>query len=290
MKISAKSFYRQASTPGPTEDGTALNMKAQIFLACDGVSSPYSPSHPRELRNGMTDGQIATKVICDYASQVPSPRNIKNILLDCNVMVLLEHLSAGKDPIKEAVAGACIVACQVGEKQSTIILAGDCFVLIKNQFGFQFLTNFDQAAFHFEERGNLVFEECLNQAGGDKKSAWDLYFQYFSMKQFFRANKNIGKGGHAMVNGDPALEKSWTTMAVSHLSHPEWMLLGTDGLLTSDCLNPKNRNQLGQQLGNLYVHGGLPAILEWRDKNDYLPHIGTNCHPEASAIELKFGE
>src|SRR3989344_168931 len=108
MKISAKAFYRQASTLGPAEDGTALNMTAQIFLASDGVSSPYSPSHPRELRNGMTDGQIVTKIICDYISQVPSPRNIKNVLLDCNAIVLLEHLLAEKDPIQEAVGGACV--------------------------------------------------------------------------------------------------------------------------------------------------------------------------------------
>jgi|SRR3989344_2456206 len=286
MKLSAKPFYRPASSGSPSEDGVVINEKAGFFAVCDGVSGPYSPSNPGlQYEGGITGGQMVSKTICGQFTNALLGKGVEHVLSLANRMVLESHLSMHKNPKEEAVAGACAAACHVGNGQALMVLIGDCFVFYKNDKGFHFLTNFDQAAFDFEEKGNEAFVQCLQKAGGDKKAAWDLYFPYFSHKQFFRANKNLGAGGHAVLNGDSALLHCWTAEG-TELSGLEWMLLGTDGLLTADSINPKNRKQLEKELGQMYSWGGLAAIIAWRDEKDFLPHI--SGHPEASAIEIKF--
>lgn len=288
MKLSIEEpFYRKASATTPKEDGIAINMEAGLFVVSDGVSGPYSPSNSGiKYQGGITGGQMVTKTICDY---VASGSDIDKVLTDANRAVLANHLASGKDPAKEAVAGASVAACQVGHHEIKLILIGDCFVLYRDDKGFHFLTNFNQAAFDFEDRGNEAFAKCLQEAEGNKGRAWDLYFSYFSEKQFFRANKNIGNGGHAVLNGNPDLSQCYTIETISLLSSLKWILLGTDGLLATVSTNPKNRDAFIQQLGQMYSEGGLPAIIDWRDKEDYQPHIGVGSNPEASAIELKFG-
>ena len=283
MKMSATRFYRPASSGTPQEDRTAINLEKNIFVVCDGVSGPYSPSNPGiKYEGGLTGGQMVSKTICD-AINGPAV-DLVEILRDANVKVLTNHLGVGKNPLKDAVAGASGVACQIVDKKMKIITFGDAFALYKRK-DFRFLTNFDQAAFNFEENGNTAFETCLKDAGGDKGKAWDLYFDYFSKKQFFRANRNLGHGGHAALNGNPVFMECCTT-AILDLAGLDWVLLGSDGLLTAKSTDPKNVEVFAQELGKMYDDGGLPAILDWRDKEDNLPHIAG--HPEASAIELKF--
>lgn len=283
--LEAKSYYREASAKGPKEDGSVINNAKRLYIVSDGVSGPFSPSHPVLKYNDLTGGQMVSQTICNRASISPLSFNVQDVLLDANKAVLANHLLACKDPTKEAVAGASVAACQVGRKEVAMILIGDCFILYKNRGGFHFFTNDDQAAFDLEKKGNEIFARDLEKAEGDMDRAWDLHFPYLLKRQFFRANRNIGQGGHAALNGDPALKDCWTFCIVYNL---EWILLGSDGLLPAASTDPKNRDRLALQLGYMYEKGGIEAIIEWRDKEDILPHIGAGNHPEATAIELKF--
>lgn len=292
MKLSSvRSFYRFPSDEGSfAEDGTALNLKKRIFAVFDGVSGPYSLSNPKIDYGGLhvnyiaiTGGQMVGREI----QRVISDMDIDSLglelrLQNANQRVCKAHQAIGKDPMKEAVAGACVSACQISEEEITFVMAGDAFVLFQDDNGFHFLTNFDQAAFDFEEKGNEEFAKCLKEANGNIKRAWDLYFPYFSYKQFFRANKNSGKGGHSMLNGDPAFKKCWTKQSLSLTPGIKWILLGTDGMLHRN-FRP-DRDQVNN-LAFLYIAKGIEGILGWRDEKDNLPHIK---NPEASAIELKF--
>ncbi len=292
--VSARPFYRKASANSPAEDSSIINSNAGIFAVCDGVSGPYSPSNPGLVYPGeMTGGQMVSQKVCDYISLAKPTDDVESILLNTNREVSLCHLVMEKDPLVEAVAGACFAACQLFAEEVKLVLAGDCFACWKDNQGYHFLTNFNQAAFDFEQKGNRAFDECKEKTkskekpNGDIRDAWDLYFPYFSKKQRFRANRNLGKGGHAILNGDPALRSCWTVQRFNIASCPQFILLGTDGLLPSVKTDPRNEKSLADKLGSIYLEGGLATILKWRDENEKsLSHI--TGWPEASAIELKF--
>lgn len=287
--FSVNSFYRPASSGGQREDYAAINESAGIFAAFDGVSGSYSPSKPPlDYGDGETGGSWVARQAADIIFHAAPPCDIDFLLLDANRRVLHKHMELGKDPKKEAVAGACFAACQLHEPFVSLYLAGDCFALYRNRTGVHFINDFDQAAVELEEAGKMVFGECLRltkdsqHPHGDIGRAHDLRFPYTCARQHFRANKNIGKGGHAILNGDPELEACWTTRAVNNIGL-KWMLLGTDGLLPSSFTS----DQFGQ-LAEVYEKGGLSAVVQWHDERNLQLHIGVGKHPEASVVELKF--
>lgn len=289
MKWSATPFYRQASSKTPSEDGIAINEAAGLFVVCDGVSGPYSPSNPGiNYEGGITGGQMASRRIITEVMGASSGRSIKEVLTDANLEIFRWHLSLGtksQDPQKEAVGGACVAACQIANGNVTFVVAGDSFAFCKHRGGVLVITNFDQAAFDFEKKGDEYFQECKEKCRGSIGDAWDMYFSYFAQKQFYRANKNLYKGGHAMFNGDLAVENYWTVVS-ANTDGLSWILLCTDGLLPQLATDPSQEITLGKKVGELYERGGIPAILEWRDKEGNQPHI--TGYPEASAIEVKF--
>ncbi len=293
--ITANPFYRPAFAQVPMEDGLAINDPAKMYVVSDGVSGPYCPAMPGiqypKKAEKITGGQMVTECICDAVSRaMPSSLRVRSsiieVLIGANTTVLANHMAMGQDPALKAVAGASVSGCQILEDGRVMLVEiGDCFTFYKDRIGFHFRTNFDQAAFDFEQRGNEAFDQCLKEACGNKGVAWNFYYPYFAQKQFDRANRNMGKLGHAVLNGNPHFLQCMSTKIIEPMDL-EWILLGTDGLLTADCTNPKNRVQFEQDLGQMYLKGGLPAIIEWRDKADYLPHI--SGYPEASAIEIFF--
>lgn len=299
--VSAKSFYRSAKRKGPIEDGVAMNLPAKMFVVCDGVSGPYSPSNPVQKYGDLTGGQMTSSVICGTVADARHFEEIVCVLTIANQIVGEFHVNYGKDFSKEAVAGSCVSACQIGDDHVDLVVIGDCFALCRTGDYIRFYTNFDQAAFDFEEKADVYFRECKDKCQGDIGRAWDMYYPYFADKQFFRANRNLGKGGHTVLNGNPTLSRCWmhvsieesllpecsTGVRVSESLRPEWILLGTDGLLPQTETNPKDVLKLTERLGNLYESGGINAILEWRDSFPAQPHI--TGWPEASAVEIKLG-
>jgi len=287
--FSAKSFYRAPSDEkAPKEDGAFVNAQAGLFGVSDGVSAGYSPSNPPLIYpGGLTGGQVATKEFCSAGMSVSAPVDVEEFALNANSRIRRAHNVQGKDPTRgQDVGGASFAVCHFGPAKITFVIAGDCFALVKYNDSISFLTGFDQAAFKEEQEANATIAECFKQTEGDKGRAWDIYFPHFSARKVRCANKNIGKGGYALLNGDPALKKCWTVKKINCLSRPQFILLGSDGLLTSAAMNPARKEETALNVWSLYVSGGLPTILQWRDKTeDSLSHI--TGWPEASAVEIK---
>lgn len=285
--ISASSFCRpQSNENANNEDGALINLRAGLFGVVDGNSAASSPKHPSLLYpGGLTGGQMATAYFCSQGVSAPNFVNAKLFLLHTNKCITVAHHMQNKSPVMgDDVGGACFALCKVGKEEVIFILAGDCFVLYKDKMGFSFLTGFDEKAFKVEEVNMQKYAKCLKQAGGNRARAWDSYWPVYRKKRIHCSNRNLGKGGYASLNGDPSLPECWSESKLAF--YPEWILMGTDGLIPSTI---ENRRNLPQHLGRLYSDGGLPAIIKWRDENDYLPHIGKGNWPEATAIELKFG-
>lgn len=297
--LSASSFYRMPfDQSAHIEDGSFINARARLFGVADGVSEAYSPSNPPLMyerlyesyfhERGITSGQMVTSLFAGNGASLLPTYSAEEFLLGVNNRVLAMHCKMNRNPLKgDDVGGASFCVCKICDKLITLIFGGDCFALVKTEEGYQFFSNFDEAAFRVEDEDNKAYAKYLQQAEGKKGVAWDLYWPEYRAKRIRTSNKNVGSGGFATLNGDPALKECWSVKQISLSSDPYSLLLGTDGLLPSHKTDPKNRSALAKELGSIYSLGGLPAVLAWRDENEHsLGHI--TGWPEASAVEVKF--
>ncbi len=296
--ISASSFYRLPfDERAHIEDGSFLNARAKLFGVADGVSEAYSPSNPplmyedlydsRFHKKGITSGQMIASLFAGNGASLLPTYDAEEFLLGINNRILATHRQMRKDPIKgDDVGGASFCVCKICDKFITLIFGGDCFALVKTEEGYQFFSGFDEAAFKVEKEDNEAYTRYLQKAEGNRGLAWDLYWPEYRAKRLRISNKNLGKGGSATLNGDPALKECWSVRQISLSLNPRFVLLGTDGLLPSHKTDPANKG-LAEELGHLYSLSGLSGVLKWRDETEQsLAHL--TGWPEASAIEIKF--
>lgn len=291
--ITAESFYRFPSNGNAhREDTSFINPSSKLFGVADGNSAAYSPSHPPLIYPyGLTGGAMASSVFSWYGLQASSNVAIRYFVLTASAKVLWQHLSMHKSPIRgDDVGGASFSVCKLNDDTLNLIVAGDCFLVVKRSNRFEFWHGFDEAAFLTEQEDNMAgYAVCLEQTKtpekpeGDKGLAWDMYYPNYQAKRLRCANKNIGYGGYASLNGDSALANCWVDESVVLEDDVLWVLLGSDGLLHAD-FRPENAGEFVET----FSQGGIPAIIQWRDEKDYLPHIGRGEYPEASAVVLKF--
>lgn len=286
--ISVSSFYRSPSDKKAfIEDGSFVNFNARLFGVVDGNSEAYSPSYPPLIYpGGLTSGQMVAREFCFAGVNAGKEGKAEEAILSANRRILLNHQLMKADPAKEDVGGATFAICQIKDDEIVFIVGGDCFVLWNDVAGSHFVIGFDEAASKVESEDSAAYEECLKKAGGDKGLAWDFYFPAYQAKRIRYANKNVGGGGHASLNGNPALENCWRKFTLRS-TLPEWIILGTDGLVPLSGINCTDASQIAK-LCEVYSKGGIEALLEFRDSHDNLPHIGNGDWPEATAIEMKF--
>ncbi|MEK7599125.1 MAG: hypothetical protein AAB474_01575 [Patescibacteria group bacterium] len=285
--ISVSSFYRMPfDQKARVEDGFFINARTGIFGVADGVSEAYSPGNPPLIYPGrMTGGQMAVNKFCSIGNFAVCSYRIENLLQSINRKIGFSHQKMGKDPVKDDVGGAVFAACQIEKNGITFVIAGDCFIIYQDNNGVSFLTGFDQSAFDIEDQDNKAYTNYLEKAGGNKGLAWDMYLPEYKAKRIRCSNKNIGNGGYAILNGDPALKECWKVEKINWSSEPRFILLGTDGLLSSAETNPKNRLKLIEKIIYFYVRNGIEGILKWRDETERsLSHI--TGWPEATALVL----
>jgi len=286
--VSASSFYRTTfDEKAYIEDGSFVNARAKLFGVADGASEAYSSSNPPIKYGGLTSGQMVTNIFCQGGMDENAASSIEKFLLEVNHNILIEHENMGLNPGSDDVGGASFVVCKINGEGITLVFGGDCFTLLKNKEGLSLFTGFDEAAFRVEDENDKAYAKCLQLAEGKKDLAWDIYWAEYKVKRLRTSNRNIGNGGFATLNGDPTLKDCWKIEKIRVSSSPQFVLLGSDGLLPSQAMNPKYRKEMTAKLGELYSSGGLPAVLKWRDETEESLHHITGW-PEASAVELKF--
>lgn len=259
----------------------------------DGNSAAYCKDYPPEqYRGGSSGGQLAAKSFAVNGIGALPHHDIERPILSANEFVRRQHsrqlrgYSPGDD-----VGGAAFVICKLKGDILDYIIAADCFLaIIRNKSDdFDFQTGFDEAAFRVENEDNMGgFAVCLAQTKtaqkplGDKDAAWNLYYEKYKAKRIKYSNRLIGEGGYATLNGDPELENCWKK-GQYRLTPGDEVILGTDGVLWSGC----NSKDHFADFVDVYKRGGIPAVLEFRDQRDYLPHIGLGKHPEGSMFTAK---
>lgn len=273
------------------EDGFFVHSIANIYGVTDGNSAAFSSANPQDMYSGgLTGGQMVMQQASRFLAGLYSHISIEEFLMQVNARVLSCHQGIGKDPNNGYdVGGASFAFCQFTGEGITFLLGGDCFVLVNLQDKCMFFTDFDKAAFNLEAQDQDAYNTCLNIAGGNRGTAWDLHFLRYKRKRLFCKNKNIGQGGHADLNGDPALAQCWKRVMVSWDCGINKVILGTDGLIAPSVFNGENFDQLSRDIW--YISSGDPKkMIEWRDdiesRTKRLLHV--EGWPEAAAVVLSF--
>ncbi len=291
LRLLEKPFYRPATAGNdPQEDGYAFNESAGIAVVYDGVSEPYSNSHPRidYNGNGMTGGQMAGQWVKIAVEAAEPGDRLQDVLLEANQQILDSHLKAGLDPATKAVGGVCLAACQVLAGKLTLITVADAWANVRHRRGsWQFYTNIDLPAYELEESGNVVFAAFKKLNNGHIGATWVDYFTYFTKQQYFRANRHKNEGGHGMVNGNPAVQEYWTCFEGEATEYNR-IALGSDGMLSSSDAHPDRRSSLSEVIGAQLSMSKQPAAavygLAASKPSD--PHIGAGKRPEATMLYL----
>src|SRR3989344_8711827 len=290
--ISAEGFYRYPSNERAfREDTHFINVSNNLFGVADGNSAAYSPKNPPLLyREGLTGGSMTASVFSSWGLETKFD-SVERFVITANRRILREHQDKCKDPTKgNDVGGASFAACKLNDNKLDFIIGGDCFLAAQTKDGCKFWHGFDDAAFETEQADNMAgYAVCLEQTKtaekpeGDKGLAWDMYYQKYQAKRLRCANRNVGQGGYASLNGDVELVDCW--IKEEQIVSPEdTIILGTDGMLWAD-FRPDKDSRVFMET---YLWAGLDGLLRLRDERDYLPHIGRGEYPEASAVMLKF--
>lgn len=278
MALSLKPHYFPADPVGRKEDDFGINCKVEMAVVADGVSEPHI-GEPLDYGEGMSGGQMASIAICNAVDCATHHYDLPSLLLKANKGIGRRHrMTAGKNLLKDSVAGCCVAALQVlrNRGQVLFLVVGDAGILWRDRGGIHYFTNFDQAARDLEEFGNVFFEQCkvaANKLG--IASGWSVYIRFFELEQAYRFNKNKGKGGCAMFNGDPAVQDHWNTNTIN-LAGLQWALLVTDGMLKRD-FQPEDAEEAAQA----FESGGVEGLLKLRDARLELPHVKK---PEATIV------
>ena len=273
------------------EDSCFVNHASNIYGVTDGNSAAFSPINPQDMySSGLTGGQMVMQQVSLFLYELNFFMGIEECLARVNARVLSCHQDIGKDPRSDHdVGGASFAFCQFTEEGITFLLGGDCFALVKSANDCMFFTGFDKAAFDLEAQDQNAYNTCLNLAGGNRGNAWDLHFPRYRRKRLFCKNKNIGQGGHADLNGDPALAQCWKREMIKWDCGVKKVLLGTDGLIASSQFDGNNLEQLGFTLWHISI-GDPKILLNRRDSIE--PYARRSQHvegwPEAAAVVLSF--
>lgn len=286
-----KTTYRSASDlTKPIEDGSFFNPFAKCIGLSDGNSAAYCNKHPPLLyKGGLTGGQMATKALLVSGIRAFYGEAVETTVLTANGLVFEKHRDiihgyhSGKD-----VGGASFAVCNLISKSLDCIIAGDAFLAIFDEEKRFFYHGFDEAASRVEEQDNMGgYASCLEKTKtdenpeGDQDEAWNLYYLQYRAKREKYANRLIGQGGYASLNGDVALSDCWLQWK-QEVSKGTKVVLGTDGFLWSGF----GLDNVGE-FYEAYELGGANALLALRDQKDYLPHIGRGKHPEGTLIEFE---
>jgi hypothetical protein len=278
----------------PVEDSHFINNTARLWGVFDGGSAAYSPSHPPYLYSGkFTGGQMAASIAAAIGMQ-PWHRDmpIGVSLGTMNEAIAQAQGNAGLIAGKDDVGGCCFAVAQATEEGINLRIGGDCGVFWTDDSGNHFLNGFDEAAEKVEADDEASFALFKEQAGGDLARAWDLYFSGYRRKRLTYINKKVGRGGFAILNGDPAVRDCLTTQELFWNKRPDTLLLMTDGCLPASMTAMSKREELVAALSNINrdLDGDQDALFAWRDEvvkgSPEAPHIVG--HPEATYVRLQF--
>jgi len=263
------------------EDG--IIQRAPFYGVLDGLSAPYSPSHPPILFDGQTDGEVVVNFI---RSQFYNPLlvsvGIKEILINANQQIAEFHAVLDLNDAGQ-LSGAGLAIAEIGENEISIMQAGDCFIAAEYQYGM--IMTMENRAYVHDKETNKLFSQILARYNGDKGAAWDEFVG--PLAEMRRQDINVQ---YAMLNGQ---ESFWNCVQQASwpLAELERIMFFTDGFGLPG-LNLGDTKFVASLMLSCYNDGSLRGILDTvrcneqtRSSNGHV--IGGQTEATAMVVEFE---
>ncbi|WCR28833.1 protein phosphatase 2C domain-containing protein [Paenibacillus thiaminolyticus] len=189
------------------EDALVLNERSQVYGVVDGATSLGGYRD----ESGYTGGYIAAQLLAAHAMEAADGMPLEQMVMQANAALREKMRKAGINTADKAqLWSAAFALFRVREDWIEYVQAGDCMLFAKYADGsYRRLTHdqvapFDRALLHKRQ-------EALEL--GIRESAEILrYLLPFQRENRFRAN---ARGGYAVLNGDPELERGMEAGRIS---------------------------------------------------------------------------
>lgn len=267
------------------EDGIILcpkNDNGSFFGVLDGVSF-YTPATGPSLFNGLTQGQLAVRIVQSaFLLAKPGEPATETLIVANNILrgESEKHGLSLEQP--ELLPGTAFILMQIENENVSVVWGGDCGAvwLMKNGS----IGGTENGVYDYELWVEETFADIKKRHNGNLNRAWEEWLPIRRDKIRQRQNK---PGGWSTISGRPEFKNSWEEIKFP-AKEVKLIIIFTDGFVQfKDTADPL---VLAEKLIGLYFDGGLAAIMAdtrlAQKKSLDRSHEAT-C-PEATAMTIKF--
>ncbi|MDI6602623.1 MAG: hypothetical protein QME57_00690 [Patescibacteria group bacterium] len=282
------------------EDGHMIRYPF-YYIVIDGFSEPSSPNHPQNFIDGLTLGEVTTRLIEEIFQNASPEMHLRDVLLKANQAIWQKKLDAGIPEEIGRLSGATFAATKIGKKETEILAAGDTFALVRLKDGKVFITEnqvhahdtfmnseisrlMQEIAQEWNIKLENIEEEKLNKV---RDEMWNRFYPILLKERGRVINNSESPEGYGALNGEPGIERMWQRLAFPTYEI-DIILLFTDGFIGWEFLKNIESSQLGIFIVELYQRIGVEGILHLtrtietiRASESYITHA------EAAVIEVQ---
>lgn len=252
--------------PGPVkyqEDGmaTGIHQIPMILAVNDAYSVSYDNDHPIKIINGMSTGEIVTKIFCDTIFSSKSEENLRTIVTKADSLIGAFQKDQGFPLRADKLAGTVFALAKITADNIEILQGGDCTALWLYKNGtVGFTPNPVVSATKYVKEISAKFKQ---QCNGDMEKARILFTPYLKKEKIKDNNNPTSDQGYPVMNGQLNLEMcNEKTLPLNKL---RLLLLFSDGYIPFEWFNDEAKMT---KLGKFVEKNGISAHLEKFGNNE----------------------
>lgn len=299
MKLSF--IYDQGSSKHH-EDGTILSHP--FYGVLDGVSEPYSPSHPPRIFNGgMSGGAFVSRIVERQFARMSPLFSAHQAVLEANKAVWRKQRRRGVALDGGQLAGASFAVIKIDGDWIHVVQGCDAFVLWAMKDGSIGMTETQNKASEIFLNNKVV--EIMREIAGERSldlevvddetrdgiraEMWNRFYPILVETRSKYVNNPRLLGGYGLLNGQTELERKWSDLLLPR-SKVDTILLFTDGMVPWwGSLEGLTLGEIAGQVFATYRAGGLAGLLaRARGMEVTTRAISYMDAAEATAIAIEF--
>jgi serine/threonine protein phosphatase PrpC len=297
-----------------SEQGSALRREdglvavKGLYAVLDGISFPYSPSHPPLLFQGMSSGELVVRLVEKFLMRfhfplpeedspeiILSKRKLKECILHIN-----HRLKKIISPFGE-LAGATFAITKIDQGNVEVVQTGDCMAVIELKDG-EIIFSPNQVREHDKEMHeeierlqreiakklfNLPLEKVpRTKMGRIRLEMWDRFYDKFYQARKERVNNPDNPLGFGLLNGQKKLAKMIWEKSLEE-KEIKTILMFSDGLMPFNFIKSLTDEEIAKKfLSEFKKRGLIGLVLSAREEERKTYSYSDKAEITAIAIEF----
>lgn len=299
MKVSL--LYDQGTAPYREDGLIAIGNK--LFGVLDGVSPPYAPKYPPRIFNGMSGGEMVSR-LCENICHRQLEMNLKTLILFLNAEVRKAQQDMGVN-VNDAgeLAGVTFAFTMLSQDKITVVQAGDCMAVVELRSD-EIIVTPNQVRRHdkamnaeIEQLQREVAQELfglqLENIPDEKRrqvrgEMWNRFYHILTAARRQDVNNQASPRGYGLLNGQPQLaEMIWGE--TFDLKAVTTILLFSDGIIPWVFIKSTDDGEIGKTVLAEFKHRGLAGLLlKTRGIEEKTAAVNYMDAAEATAVAIDF--